>query len=41
MASNTFGDGDDSHAHWFKPERFMEPDFNAEKYVADVRRYVS
>ena len=27
--------------HWFKPERFLEPDFDAEQYVADARRYVS
>ena len=28
-------------SHFFQPERFMHPNFNAEQYVADVRRYVS
>lgn len=27
-------------SHFFQPERFMAPDFNAEQYVADVRRFV-
>eukprot|EP00887_Chlorella_sp_A99_P001064 scaffold14.g1064.t1 len=25
---------------WFKPEKFMEPDFNPEAYVNDLKRYV-
>ena len=29
-----------SHAIWFKPERFLEPNFNVEAYVADLKRYV-
>ncbi|KAK9806115.1 hypothetical protein WJX72_002159 [[Myrmecia] bisecta] len=27
-------------AVWFKPERFLEPGFDAETYVADLRRFV-
>lgn len=26
---------------WFKPEKFLEPEFSAEAYVADLKRYVS
>ena len=26
---------------WFKPEKFLEPNFNAEAYVNDLKRYVS
>lgn len=25
---------------WFKPERFLEPAFDAEAFVADLRRFV-
>ncbi len=28
-------------SHWFDSERFLDPQFNAEQYVADLRRYVS
>ena len=31
-------------SHWFDSERFlgfMDPQFNAEQYVADLRRYVA
>ena len=31
---------DDSPPHWFNPERFVESNFDAEGYVADLRRYV-
>jgi hypothetical protein len=26
---------------WFKPEKFLEPKFNPEAYVNDLKRYVS
>jgi hypothetical protein len=26
---------------WLSPERFLQPDFNAEEVVLDLRRYVS
>ena len=26
---------------WFKPEKFLDQNFEAESYVADLRRYVS
>lgn len=38
--SNFVKDENDA-PHWFKPERFLEPEFDAEQYVADLRRYVS
>ena len=28
-------------SQWFNSERFLDPNFNAEQYVADLRRYVS
>ena len=28
-------------SQWFDSERFLDPNFNAEQYVADLRRYVS
>lgn len=31
---------DDSPPHWFNPKRFVESNFDAESYVADLRRYV-
>ena len=31
----------DRESHWFDSERFLDPQFNAEQYVADLRRYVS
>ena len=40
-ASRTARFEEGGSAHWFKPERFLEPNFNAEQYVADARRYVS
>jgi len=36
----SFSHNDDNPPHWFKPERFVEPHFDAESYVADLRRYV-
>ena len=28
-------------SQWFDSERFSDPNFKAEQYVADLRRYVS
>ena len=38
VASNSEGRG--SESQWFDSERFLDPNFNAEQYVADLRRYV-
>lgn len=27
--------------HWFRPEAFLFPDFDATAFIADLRRYVS
>ncbi len=27
--------------HWFREEAFLEPDFDADTFIADLRRYVS
>ena len=32
---------DSSLPLWFKPEKFLEPQFSPEAYVADLKRYVS
>ena len=34
-------EGRASESHWFDSEKFLDPGFNAEQYVADLRRYVS
>jgi len=39
MASVSHSNGRESQ--WFDSERFLDPNFNAEQYVADLRRYVS
>ena len=39
MASVSQSNGRESQ--WFDSERFLDPNFNAEQYVADLRRYVS
>ena len=39
VASTSEGRG--SESQWFDSERFLDPAFNAEQYVADLRRYVS
>ena len=31
----------DSGPLWFKPEKFLDPKFNPESYVNDLKRYVS
>lgn len=41
LESAGFAQKDDNPPHWFNPERFMEPNFDADTYVADLRRYVS
>lgn len=28
------------HPSWFKPESFLQPDFDPQAYVAGVRKYV-
>jgi hypothetical protein len=34
--------GDAMHQpHWFRPEAFLSPDFDATAFIADLRRYVS
>jgi hypothetical protein len=33
--------GDASQPHWFRPEAFLSPDFDATAFIADLRRYVS
>ncbi|CAL8471248.1 g10790 [Coccomyxa elongata] len=40
LGSAGFAQNDDNPPHWFNPERFMEPNFDADTYVADLRRYV-
>ncbi len=40
LGSAGFAQNDDNIPHWFNPERFMEPNFDADTYVADLRRYV-
>lgn len=42
MASSAAGacDGDKSLPSWFKPERFLDAEFDAEAYVSDLRRFV-
>ncbi|BDA46634.1 Conserved oligomeric Golgi complex subunit 2 [Coccomyxa sp. Obi] len=40
LGSAGFTQNDDNPPHWFNPERFMEPNFDADTYVADLRRYV-
>jgi hypothetical protein len=37
---DVFGNDQSALAIWFKPERFLQQDFNAEAFVAEVRRYV-
>lgn len=39
MANATHSDN--QRSQWFNADTFLAPDFNAEQYVADVRRYVS
>lgn len=34
-------DGDAALPSWFTPQRFLDNDFDAEAYVADLRRFVS
>lgn len=33
--------GADAGPLWFKPEKFLDPNFNPEAYVNDLKRYVS
>jgi hypothetical protein len=35
-----FGTGESGLPMWFNPERFLEPEFDAADYVADLRRSV-
>lgn len=30
----------DNQPLWFRPERFLAPDFNAQNYIDDLKRYV-
>jgi hypothetical protein len=39
-AEEIFGRTREGLPLWFKPERFLEPDFDAEAFVADLRRFV-
>ena len=39
MGSSSQTNGRESQ--WFDSKRFLDPAFNAEQYVADLRRYVS
>ena len=38
---STMPQSDGSETRWFDSERLLDPGFNAEQYVADLRRYVS
>ena len=40
FADAVFGRGSRRNAMWFHPERFLAPEFQAEAYVADLRRFV-
>lgn len=35
------GDDVGEQPHWFRPEAFLSPDFDADAFIADLRRYVS
>ncbi|GLJ13953.1 hypothetical protein SUGI_0223070 [Cryptomeria japonica] len=40
--ADLFGeDSNDSQALWFKKDVFMQPDFDSESYIADLRRFVA
>eukprot|EP00249_Psilotum_nudum_P019252 c27163_g1_i1 orf=404-2626(-) len=36
-----FGEDADTPPLWFEKEAFMAPDFNSEKYIADLRKFVA
>ena len=40
LASPSDLDGGDAAPLWFKPEKFLEQNFNSEAYVNDLKRYV-
>lgn len=39
-ASNRFWRQEEDTPPWFKPEKFLQPDFEPDAYVSDLRRYV-